>query len=160
MATRPLPAGPLVRLEGSQLQRRLSLRYSVAVGDVDPYALADQVLVPLLVAGAAGPTRGTAALAPSAAPAGDAPGAGDADLPAAGSALAVEGAVVSAVVREGDALVVRVFNPTDEMTEVTVVGRRGWLVDLRGRPVAPFDGSFLLRGHGIATATLAPVGPG
>jgi alpha-mannosidase len=159
MATRPLPAGPLVRLEGSQLQRRLSLRYAVAVGHVDPYALADQVLVPLRVAGADGPSRGTTPTAPSAAAAGAAPGAGAAVLPATGTALTVEGAVVSAVVREGDALVVRVFNPTDKTSEVTVDGRRGWLVDLRGRPLAPFDGGFPLRAHGIATATLAPPGP-
>jgi hypothetical protein len=35
-----------------------------------------------------------------------------------------------------------------------VSGRSGWLVDLRGRPVAPFEGSFALRPHGIATARL------
>jgi alpha-mannosidase len=132
MATRPLPAGPLIRVEGAQLQRRLTLRYGVAAGDVDPYALADEVQVPLRVA----------------------PGGG-ADLPAAGTALDVQGAVVSAVVREGDALVVRVFNPGDAPTEVTIAGRRGWLVDLRGRPLAPFDGSFALRARGIATAALA-----
>ncbi|HET6773951.1 MAG TPA: glycoside hydrolase family 38 C-terminal domain-containing protein, partial [Acidimicrobiales bacterium] len=159
MTTRPLPAGPLVRLEGPQLQRRLSLRYVVAVGDVDPYALADQVLVPLRVAGADGATRGPTPAAPSAGAAGDAPGTGPADLPATGSALAVDGAVVSAVVREGDALAVRLFNPTDETAGVTLDGRRGWLVDLRGRPLAPFDGGFALRPRGIATATLAPSGP-
>jgi alpha-mannosidase len=139
MATRPLPAGPLVRVEGAQLQRPLTLRYAVAVDpDVDPYALADEVLVPLRVA-----------------PGGsDDPGPSP-DLPAAGTALEVRGAEVSAVVREGDALVVRVFNPTDTATEVTVAGRRGWLVDLRGRPLAPFDGSFPLRARGIATVALA-----
>ncbi|MBN2624045.1 MAG: hypothetical protein JXA83_11775, partial [Acidimicrobiales bacterium] len=41
MATRPLPAGPLVPLEGSQLQQPVTRRYALAVGDVDPYALAD-----------------------------------------------------------------------------------------------------------------------
>ncbi len=147
MATRPLPAGPLIALDGSQLQKRLALRYAVAVGDVDPYSLADEVLVPLRVAGADGPSRGTTAAATGS----DV----TADLPTAGSALTVEGAVVSAVVREGDALVVRVFNPTAAPTEVTIAGRHGWLVDLRGRPLAPFDGTFPLRPHGIATATLA-----
>ena len=79
-----------------------------------------------------------------------------ADLPAVGSALTVEGAVVSAVTREGDALVVRVFNPTDDEVAVGVDGRHGWLVDLRGRPLSPFEGGFALRPHGIATLTLAP----
>jgi mannosylglycerate hydrolase len=138
MPTRPLPAGPLIRLEGPQLQKRLTRRYAVAVGEVDPFALADEVHVPLQV------------VEPS-----DGSGGGDADLPAAGSALAVEGAVVSAVVREGGALTVRVFNPRDEPAEVRIDGRRGWLVDLRGRPEAPFEGVFTLRPWGIATAALA-----
>jgi alpha-mannosidase len=150
MATRPLPAGPLIPLDGSQLQQRLTLRYAVAVGnDIDPYALADEVLVPLRVAGADDPSRGTAA-APR-----DADTGSVAELPATGSALSIEGAAVSAVVREGDALVVRLFNPTAEPTEVDINGRRGWLVDLRGRPVEPFDGTFLLRPYGIATITLS-----
>jgi alpha-mannosidase len=138
MPTRPLPAGPLIRLEGPQLQKRLTQRYAVAVGEVDPFALADELLVPLRV------------VEPS-----DGAGDCDADLPAAGSALAVEGAVVSAVVREGGALTVRVFNPRDEPAEVRIDGRRGWLVDLRGRPIAPFEGSFTLRPWGIATAALS-----
>jgi hypothetical protein len=52
-------------------------------------------------------------------------------------------------------LVVRVFNPGDAPTKVTIDGRRGWLVDLRGRPIEPFEGSFELRPWGIATAALA-----
>jgi alpha-mannosidase len=138
MPTRPLPAGPVIRLEGPQLQKRLTRRYAVAVGEVNPFALADEVLVPLRV------------VEPS-----DGSGGGYADLPAAGSALAVEGAVVSAVVREGGALTVRVFNPRDEPAEVSIDGRRGWLVDLRGRPIAPFEGVFTLRPWGIATAALS-----
>ena len=145
MPTRALPAGPLVPLEGPQLQRPLVLRYAVAVGDVDPYALADEVLVPLRVAGAAAARRGPGAPPP--------PPEVEADLPPVGSALTVEGAEVSSVTRTGDALVVRVFNPTDEPRTVRV-DRPGWLVDLRGRPLEPFDGSFTLRPHGIATATL------
>jgi alpha-mannosidase len=144
MPTRPLPAGPLIRLEGPQLQKRVTRRYAVAVGDVDPFALADEVLLPLQVVEASEPSEPP-----------DGSGGGDADLPAAGSALAVEGAVVSAVVREGGALTVRVFNPGDEPAEVRIDGRRGWLVDLRGRPVAPFEGAFTLRPWGTATATLS-----
>jgi mannosylglycerate hydrolase len=138
MPTRPLPAGPLIRMDGPQVQTRLTRRYAVAVGEVDPYALADEVLVPLQVVGP--PDRSAA---------------GDADLPAVGAALVVEGAAVSAVSREGGALTVRVFNPRDEPAEVSIERRRGWLVDLRGRPVAPFEGSFTLRPWGIATAALA-----
>ncbi|MGH9214907.1 MAG: glycoside hydrolase family 38 C-terminal domain-containing protein, partial [Acidimicrobiales bacterium] len=147
MPTRPLPAGPLIRMEGPQLQKRLTRRYAIAVGDVDPFALADEVLVPLQVVGPSEP------LEPS--ELSDGLGGGDADLRAAGSALAVVGAVVSAAVREGGALTVRVFNPRDEQAEVRIDDRRGWLVDLRGRPVAPFEGSFTLRPWGIATAALS-----
>src|SRR5690606_15180665 len=110
MASRPLPAGPLTPLEGPQLQQRLSLRYAIATGDVDPYALADRVLVPLRVAGAGGVSRGT-----TAAPVDH---AAVADLPATGSALEIDGAVVSSVQREGGGLVVRVFNPDGEPAEV------------------------------------------
>ena len=132
MPTRPLPAGPLIRLEGSQLQRPVRFRYGIAVGEVDPYALADTVLVPLQVA----------------------EGRGTGSLPSSGSRLTVDGAQVSAVRREGGGLRVRVFNPSPEPTVVTVAGRRGWLVDLRNRPVEPFDERFELRPWGIATLAL------
>jgi alpha-mannosidase len=145
MATRPLPAGPLVQAAGAQLQGTVTRRYAVAVGDVDPFALADEVLVPLRVAAPAGAGRGTTAAA------GPAPAR---DLPAAGSGLTVTGAEVSAVTREGDALVVRVFNPADAPASVRIEGRRGWLVDLRGRPLLAFEGGFGLRARGIATAVV------
>ncbi len=74
--------------------------------------------------------------------------------PDRGSELAVGGAEVSAVRREAGRLEVRVFNPRATPTSVEIPGRSGWLVDLRGRPVAPFEGDFDLRGHGIATARL------
>ena len=64
------------------------------------------------------------------------------------------GAEVSAVRREAGALEVRVFNPADRPTTVAVEGRSGWLVDLRGRPLVPFEGRFELRPHGIATLRL------
>ncbi|HEX5945132.1 MAG TPA: hypothetical protein VFY82_02595, partial [Acidimicrobiales bacterium] len=146
MATRPLPAGPLIPLEGSQLQRRLTLRYALATGDIDPYALADDVLVPLRVAGVDGASRGATPVAtgPATVP----------DLPAIGTGLSVEGAEVAAVVREGDALVVRVFNHDDEPAEVRLGDCTGWLVDLRGRPLEPFEGGFTLRPHGVATASI------
>jgi hypothetical protein len=70
---------------------------------------------------------------------------------ATGSALEVEGAEVSAVRRVAGVLEVRVFNPTDHQTMVRVPDRSGWLVDLGGRTVSSFDGSFSLRPFAIAT---------
>ena len=51
----------------------------------------------------------------------------------------------------------RLFNPSDGETVVRLPGRQGWLVDLRGRPSEPFEGSFPLRAGGIATVAL-PLG--
>jgi alpha-mannosidase len=132
LTTRPQPAGPPLPVEGAQLQGRRVLRYGVAVGDLDPYALADDAFLPLEVAHGSGGGR----------------------RPATGSTLAVDGAQVSAVRRAAGALEVRVFNPTATATTVSVPGRSGWLVDLRGRPVEPFDASFGLRPWGIATLRL------
>jgi hypothetical protein len=132
MATRPEPAGPMVPLEGPQMQGPVEVRYAVHVGDDNPYELVDAAFLPLVVA--------------------IAPGGGTrADT---GTALTVEGAQVSAVRRAPGGLEVRVFNPTGEATTVRIEGRRGWLVDLRGRPLAPFEGGFALRAQGIATARL------
>jgi hypothetical protein len=61
---------------------------------------------------------------------------------------------VSALHREGGVIEVRVFNPTAQATVVALPGRSGWLVDLRGYPTEPFEGSFELRPFGIATARL------
>jgi hypothetical protein len=137
MATRALRAGPSVPVEGAQLQRQLTFRFALAIDNatngVDPYALADDVLVPLQTA------EGSAA---------------GGDLPAEGRALGIEGAEVSAVRREGGGLRVRVFNPTSEARTVRVAGHDGWLVDLRDRPVAPFSEEFSLRPHGLATLVL------
>ena len=112
--------------------RPISLRYALAVGVEDPYALVDDILLPLeVVTSRGGGTR-----------------------PPAGSGLSISGAEVSAVHREGGALEVRVYNPRPEPTTVTVAGRSGWLVDLRGYPESPFEESFELRPFGIATARL------
>jgi mannosylglycerate hydrolase len=133
MAYRPFPAGPLTPVDGLQLTgRRVSLSYAVAVGHDDPYALADDVLLPLdVVTGLGGGSR-----------------------PASGSALGLGGAQVSALRRQGGVLEVRVFNPSPEPTTVVVAGHSGWLVDLRGYPERSFEGSFELRPFGIATARL------
>jgi mannosylglycerate hydrolase len=132
MSTRPLPAGPMTPLNGPQMLGPVDVRYALCVGDVDPYAMADDVLVPLMMTAAHG----------------------EGDRPGRGSALTVTGAEVSAVRRRAGQLEVRVFNPTTDDTRVELAGRSGWLVDLRGRPTAPFEGSFHLRAQGIATARL------
>jgi mannosylglycerate hydrolase len=132
MATRPLPAGPLTAMEGPQQQSPVRASFAVHVGERNPYELVDEAHLPLLV------TRG-----------GNGPG------PATGQALAVSGAEVSAVVREAGGLQVRVVNPTAVATTVVLEGRHGWLLDLRGRPLRAFEGSFELGPWQIATAALA-----
>jgi mannosylglycerate hydrolase len=133
MTYRPFPAGPLTPVPGLQMTGRpISLRYALAVDCDDPYALADDVLLPLEVISTLG--GGTRA--------------------SAGSELSVEGAQVSALRREGGVLELRVFNPTPEAATVAIQGHSGWLVDLRGYPQRHFEGSFELRPFGIATARL------
>jgi mannosylglycerate hydrolase len=133
MAYRPLPAGPLTPVEGLQMVgRRVECRYALAVDHPDPYALADDVLLPLDVVHASG--GGT--------------------RPAEGTLFSLQGAEVSAVRRVAGMLEVRVFNPAPTPTRVDLGERSGWLVDLRGRTVGPVDGSFELRAFGIATVRL------
>jgi hypothetical protein len=132
MTNRPLPAGPSDPLEGPQLQRTLSLRYAIALGDQDPYRLADDVFVPMLVTN----------------------GRGAKDGPREGRALELDGAVVSAVERRGDALHVRVFNPGPDPTPVLIPGRKGWILDLAERPRSPFEDRLELDGHQIVTLAL------
>jgi FtsP/CotA-like multicopper oxidase with cupredoxin domain len=119
-------------MEGSQLQKPVVASYALHVGDGDPYALADDVLVPLQVLRT---TTGTS-------------DAGE------GQALSVDGAPVSSLRRVAGRLELRVFNPSSDTTTVTIDGRRGWLVDLRGRPVEPFEQRFTLAPWRIATVVL------
>ncbi|HUQ62478.1 MAG TPA: glycoside hydrolase family 38 C-terminal domain-containing protein [Acidimicrobiales bacterium] len=133
LALRPMPAGPPLEVAGAQMIGRQVLRYGVAVGDCDPYALADDAFLPLEVT--SGENRG--------------------DRVPRGTALAVSGAEVSALRHVDGALHVRVFNPTDTEATVEFDARHGWLVDLCGRPVEPFDGSFSLAPWRIATVRLA-----
>ena len=129
MAYRPWPAGPPIAAEAAQMIGPVRVRYGLHAGEADPYALVDDVFLPLERVQATG--------------GGHRP---------RGAALTVEGAELSAVVRRAGALEVRVFNPTADAVTVEVGGRSGWLVDLRGRPLESFDGSFALRPWGIATA--------
>ncbi|MDQ3569676.1 MAG: hypothetical protein M3396_03470 [Actinomycetota bacterium] len=133
MANRALPAGPPLPVEGAQLLGPVEARYALVVGDADPYALVDHAFLPLRVLATEGGGQRAAT----------------------GSALAVEGGEVSALRRRSDGWEVRVFNPSSEPTTVQLPGRSGWLVDLRGRPLEPFDGSFPLRPWAIATARVS-----
>ena len=132
MSTRPLPAGPMTPIEGPQMIGPLDVSYAICLDGSDPYALADDVLVPMVTSGSFG-------------------GGERADR---GSELAVRGAEVSSVRREAGQLEVRVFNPRPDPTTVEIDGRSGWLIDLRGRALAPFEGRFELGSHAIATARL------
>jgi alpha-mannosidase len=139
---RPNPAGPLLRVEGAQLQKPLAFEYALLPHRGDWHAArlhdaADEFLVPFERARAS-QRRGT--------------------RPDTGQALAVEGAVVSAVVRDPGGLVVRVFNPRS--TTVTATVRRngdpvqGWIVDFLGAPLEPFSDSVALGPAEIVTLRL------
>jgi len=133
MAYRPVPAGPLTPVEGLQLVgRRIECTYTIALGDIDPWSMSEDLVIPL---------ESTSSLG----------GGTRADR---GSALVVAGAQLSAVRRHEGHLEIRVFNPGADETTVVLGDATGWLVDLRGRPTEPFDGSFALRPFGIATARL------
>jgi alpha-mannosidase len=133
MATRPLPAGPLTPMEGPQSQHRIVAELAVHTRGRDPYAIVDDAFLPLQV------TRG---------------GGSGAAEPLTGQALSISGAEVSAIVREAGQLLVRVFNPGPAPTTVTIDGRSGWVVDLRGRPERPFEGSFELGPWAVRTVNL------
>jgi hypothetical protein len=134
MTMRPLPAGPEDPLEGSQMQGRTTVRYALHLGDRDPYAVVDDAFVPLQIA----------------------TGEGRGEVADTGQVLSVSGAEVSALLREAGSLVLRLFNPTDAPTTAAVDGRRGWTVDLRGRPLEPFEGTVELGPHGIISLRLDP----
>ncbi len=139
MASRPMPAGPPTPVEGPQLIGRHAVRYGLAVGPADPYALVDDAFLALRLADPA-KIRGMAATRPSS--------GSDAS---SGQALSVRGAEVSSVRRVAARLEVRVWNPSHQATTVELAGRSGWLVDLRGAPVAPFIETVALDPWRIAT---------
>jgi hypothetical protein len=126
------PAGPPIAVEGAQMQGPVEARYALCLSPTDPYAAADDALLPLLATTAGG----------------------GGDRAARGQGLAVAGAEVSAVRRQGGALEVRVFNPTESPTSVSLGGRSGRLVDLTGRAVASFEDRFELGPWMMATARL------
>jgi mannosylglycerate hydrolase len=134
MSTRLEAAGPVVAAGGAQLLGPVEVRYGIcADAGADPYRLADDAFLPLRMVEApgGGPHHGT------------------------GGALTITGAEVSAVRRVPDGkLEVRVFNPTGDGTVVDLGDRRGWLVDLRGRPLSPVEGRVPLAPWRIATLHL------
>jgi hypothetical protein len=107
-------------------------RYALCVEPIDPYEMADDVLVPLDAIGA--------------------PGGGTRS--ATGTELTISGAEVSAVHRVAGAIEVRLFNPWPSSAVVDIPLKRGWLVDLRGRAREPFEGGFAIPAYGIVTARL------
>jgi hypothetical protein len=152
MPYRPVPAGPQIETFDAQMRGPQTLEYVVATSGRDPYAIADDAFVPLIRARTRAGVAGLAGLALITPPI--APDAVDPSVDR-GTPLTVIGAEVSAVTRSDGRVSVRVFNPSDEPTRVTIDGRQGWLVDLRGRTLEPFEGGFDLRPHGIATAVLS-----
>ena len=96
MAYRPFPAGPMTPVEGLQMVgKAVTLRYALALDCTDPYALADDVLLPLeAVSTLGGGTRPTTGLL----------------------ALRARGRGQRAATRVGEALELRVFNPSANET--------------------------------------------
>ncbi|MEX2256777.1 MAG: glycoside hydrolase family 38 C-terminal domain-containing protein [Acidimicrobiia bacterium] len=145
LVLRPNPAGPLDPLEGPQLQGRHAVDYAVLPhrGDWRAAKLhdaADELLVPLERVRA--------------------DGVEGAPTPATGHALRVDGAEVSAVLRDAEgSLVVRVYNASPETAIVRVVhgaaAARGDVIDLRDRTLGTFDGGLELRPWEIATLRFA-----
>ena len=107
-------------------------RYAIHVGDRDPYRVVDDAFLPLFTV--------------------KAPGGGS--LAPEGEALVVDGGEVSAVRRVPGAVEVRVFNPSGTAVSVGFGARSGWTVDLRGRPLAAFQGQVELSPWEIATVRL------
>jgi 2-O-(6-phospho-alpha-D-mannosyl)-D-glycerate hydrolase len=140
---RPTPAGPYVRTPAAQLLGRQVADYALYPhrGDwraADVYGAADAFLVPFECTRAGSMFGGS--------------------LPLDGSRLRVDGAEVSAVKREPGGLVLRLFR-TDATDGAVTIERNGapatgWLVDLLGRPIEPFEGSVTLRPWQLATLRL------
>jgi mannosylglycerate hydrolase len=140
---RPNPAGPLDPLEGPQLQRDIVVEYALlphqgSWEDANLHALADEVLVPLER------VRGG--------------GARGARRELTGRPLRVDGAVISAVLREPGGLVVRLYNPSSRASvaviELDGAPATGWVMDLVGRPQEQFQAELELGAHRIATLRL------
>jgi mannosylglycerate hydrolase len=140
---RPNPAGPADELEKPQLLGAQRAEYAAYphFGDwrtADCYGAADAFTVPLERTRVARNSSGARA--------------------SSGIALRVEGAEVSALLREPGGLVLRVFrtepNPGPVTIELDGTPARGWEIDLRGNPVRPFEGDLTLTPWQLATLRL------
>ena len=150
MPSRPIPAGPFDRLDGSQVLRPLELCYALQLdatpGALDGHALADHVWNPLIPAVAAG----------------------GGDLGDRGTMLEITGLdpvpvegpprapiALDAVLRDQDGrLVVRAHSTGDRPAVLAIPGTTGSLVDLRGEEIAEFDDSTEVAPHRIVTVRL------
>jgi hypothetical protein len=135
MKYRPFPAGPLTEVEGLQLQgRRIMANYALMTDCNDPYEFMDNVFLPFEV------------LYPR----------GDGHRPERGQFLELHpgAAKVSALKRSGSSIELRLFNPTNNPTSVSVDDYTGEIVDLTGRVLDAFSGSIDLRPFGIVTIML------
>ena len=141
---RPVGAGPPLPVPKAEQLGEFRRSYAVMLhrgtwADAGLYARADEALLPLERAWIL---------------------TSDGARAAAGSRLAVEGAEVTAVLREGDAVLVRLLRAagTGGRAEVRWDGEpvSGWAIDFRGRPLTPVTGGVDMRPWEIATLRLAP----
>ena len=138
MTMRPMPAGPQHELRGSQMPGRHRVEFALCLDDsshgtVDPYAMVDDVFLPMSVVY----------------------GAGGGTTPGTHQALDVRGAVVvSSLRRNNGHLELRVFNPSHQLAEVSVAGRSGNVVDLGGNVLDRFDAAMTVGAHQIVTLAL------
>jgi mannosylglycerate hydrolase len=137
MTLRPMPAGPLIPVEGLQLVgSTITAHYAIGLDIDDPYSACTDVLTPLeLVAAAGGGTRDDE-----------------------GASITVEGGELSSLQIVDGLVELRVFNPRPDAATAVVRGRRGWEVDLRGLVLDAFEERVELRGFGITTLRLAADG--
>jgi hypothetical protein len=135
---RPVHAGPVLPTPRAEQLGPFRRSYAIVLHrGANLHALADEVLLPLEHAPVDASSR---------------------RLPVAGARLAVDGAEVTAVLRDHGALVVRVFRAAAEAGFASIrwngASARGWLVDLTGRPLAELDGGLTLEPWQIATVRL------
>jgi len=129
MVTRPLPAGPLLKTPGAQVQGPREFQLALCLEPMDPYEVVREAFLPLEAM----------------------PAAGSGYLEKEGSALVIDGCEVSAIKREGGLLELRLFNPWGKSTKVSIPGRKGFFVNLLGAPGERFKEGFELSPYQIAT---------
>ncbi len=145
MSYRPLPAGPPIEMDGSQMLEDIQVSYALASSTYNPYELADSFLVPLDVV-----------VCPYDH---DPPNARPVDE--SRQLLKIDGCEVSSITRDRDTGLVtaRMFNPTSTPSQVTISNEdnkpcQGSLIDLLGRSTGEFTGSTILGPHKIQTVRL------